>query len=114
MKFATLFLSLSTLAVGIASAATSYNLTLHTPATVAGKELKPGNYKVQVEGSSATIKGDGGSVQAQVTPTQNASKYSSTTVQYHVANGKNRVEEIRLGGTSTKLIFSGTGEATGN
>jgi hypothetical protein len=32
-------------------------------------------------------------------------KYSSTTVRYANADGKNKVEEIRVGGTNMKIVL---------
>ena len=114
MKFAALFVSLCTLATGIASAASSYNVTLRAHTVVAGKELKQGSYRVHMDGNNATIKGEGGSVQTTVTPTQNETKFTSTNVQYHLIDGKFDLDEIRLGGTSTRLVFTGNRNASGN
>lgn len=114
MKIAALFVSLCTLATGIASAASSYGVTLHAKTVIAGKELKAGSYRVQVDGNNATIKGEGGTVQTPVTTSQNDTKFDKTTVQYHLAEDKYALDEIRIGGTSTKLVFTGNGPVSGN
>ena len=118
MKLATLFVSLGSLLVGIsggiASAATSYNITLHASAVVEGKELKPGDYKVVVDGNNATFRGEKDVIQTRVTQAQNDVKYRDTTVSYQVAGGKYNVEEIHIGGDSTKLVFDAPPSAGGN
>jgi len=34
------------------------------------------------------------------------SKYDATTVRYDNTSGKMKIQEIRLGGTKTKLVFT--------
>jgi hypothetical protein len=44
--------------------------------------------------------------EATVTVQNNDSKYSSTAVTYANADGKNKVQEIRIGGTTMKLVLN--------
>jgi len=113
MKIATILVSLGILA-GAASAATGYDVKFRYPTGVAGKEVKPGQYTLSVDGDTATLKGDKTTAQAKVTAEKAASKYASTTVHYRIDNGKYVVEEIDLGGTTTKLKFDNTAGASGN
>src|ERR1700680_2366999 len=99
MNIVRLSLCLCTLAAGIASAASSYKVTFYSPSLVAGKELKACDYKMQVDGANVKIEGAGGTVETTVKPEQTAKKYDSTTVRYNRADGKNKVDEIRIGGT---------------
>lgn len=94
-----------TLAVAFASAAT-YNLQLFQASTVAGKELKPGEYKLTVENDKAVIKKGKESVEAAVKTETGDEKFRATTVRYTDENGQMKIREIRLGGTNTKLIFN--------
>ena len=64
----TLLLSFATLGLAVASAATSYKVTLFQPSIVAGKELQPGSYKVEVKDSTAIISKGKQSVEAPVNP----------------------------------------------
>jgi hypothetical protein len=100
-----LLLSFSTLALAVASAASSHKITLFQPSIVNGTELKPGQYKVTVQDNKATISSGKTSVEANVKSETADSKFSSTTVRYQNGDGKYRLQEIRLGGTNTKLIF---------
>ena len=100
-----ILLSLATLALVTASAASSYRVTLFQPSIVAGQELKPGEYKVTVNDNKAVITRGKESVEADVKTETADAKFSSTTVRYRNGDGKSRVQEIRLGGTNTRLVF---------
>lgn len=104
-RFARCLAVFMTLTVAVASAAT-YNLQLFQPSTVAGKELKPGEYKLTVENDKAVIKKGKESVEATVKTESGSEKYRATTVRYTEQDGQMKIQEIRLGGTSTKLIFN--------
>lgn len=106
MKLSRLLLSFSTLALAIASAASSYHFSLFQKSVVAGKELQPGDYKIQLDGNKAIIKAGKQSVEAAVKVENGTEKFSETSVRYTTADGKMTVQEIRLGGTSTKLVFN--------
>lgn len=97
-------LSLATLALAIASAGSSHRLTLFQNAIVNGTELKAGEYKIELKDNKAIISGRQ-TVEAPVKTETSESKFSSTSVKFQNGDGKYRVSEIRLGGTTTKLIF---------
>ena len=100
-----LILSFATLALAVASADT-YKVTLFQPSLVNGKELKAGDYKVEVKDSVATIRNGKSSVEAPVKVETGTDKFSSTSVRYQNGDGKYRIQEIRVGGTNTKLVFN--------
>lgn len=100
-----ILLSFATVALAVASAANSYRVTLFQPTMVNGTELKPGDYKVTLKDNKAVITAGKTSVEANVKQETADSKYNSTTVRYADENGKYRVQEIRLGGTNTRLVF---------
>ena len=105
VTFATLFL----LAALATANAKTYSLTLHQPTVVAGTELKAGTYGIDVEDSGFVIK-DGKTaitVPAKLETVEN--KYPATSVRYRVSNGKNELDEIRLGDTKLKLVVNAGG-----
>ena len=102
----TLILTFATFGLAIASAASSYKVTLFQPTLVGGKELKPGVYKVEVKDATAVISQGKESVEAPVKTETADSKFNNTSVRYRNGDGKYRIEEIRIGGTSTRLVFS--------
>ena len=51
------------------------------------------------------------SAESNVTVQNGAQKFDATSVGYHGDNAKTQIQEIRLGGTATKLLFE-TGAKT--
>lgn len=92
------------LALAVASAKT-YSVTLFQPSIVGGTELQPGDYKVDVQDSKVVIKSGKTSVESAVKVETGEQKFNATAVRYTNGDGKYRVQEIRLGGTNTKLVF---------
>lgn len=100
-----LMFSFAILALAVASADT-FKVTLFQPSVVSGQELKPGEYKVEVADSKVVISKGKTSVQAAVKVEKADTKFKTTSVRYANGDGKMTVQEIRLGGTTTKLVFN--------
>ena len=98
----------ATVAIAVASAASSYRLTVFEPSMIDGTELKPGEYKIELKDSTAVITRGKQTVTAPVKIETSPSKFNSTSVRYTTGSGKPSVDEIRLGGTNTKLVFNST------
>jgi hypothetical protein len=94
-----------TAALAFASAKT-YKVTLFQPTVLSGTELKPGNYRLNLENDKVVITDGKQSAESAVKIEQTQTKSPSTTVRYSADGGKNRVQEIRLGGTTMKLVFN--------
>ncbi len=104
MKKAVLFVCLL---AGMAFASVkSFTVTFFEPAMIGGTELKAGDYKFEVQDQKVIIKHGHETTEAAVTVENGDNKYSSTTVTYANADGKNKVAEIRIGGTKTKLVLN--------
>ncbi len=102
MKLTKLTLCLATLALGIASAASSYTITLPSDTMVGDVHLKAGQYKMTVEGNQAIFKQGKSSASVPVSVEQNATKFKYTAVE----SVDSKVNAIDLGGTTTKLVVS--------
>jgi hypothetical protein len=100
------------LTVGLMTAsAANYHVSLHQDASVNGKQLKAGDYKIEVKDDVAVMKRGKQSIEVPVKTETATSKFNSTQIQYADSN---KVQEIRIGGTNTKLVFGGsTGTAAG-
>ena len=98
----------ATFALAVASAASSYSVTFFQPVVVNGQTLKAGDYKVQFSDNKATIQQGKTVTEVPVKVENSTDKYSSTSVRL---NGTT-VEEIRLGGTHTRLVFDKAGAGT--
>jgi hypothetical protein len=109
-SFGKVAMGLITVGVMTASAA-NYRVSIHQDANVDGKQVKAGDYKIAVEGNTAVLKRGKESIEVPVKSEQASSKFSSTQIQYA---DNNTVQEIRIGGTNTKLVFGGSnGSAAG-
>src|SRR5581483_4302400 len=96
-----LVLGFVSFALVIASAANSYTVTLYDSVTVNGTMLKPGDYKLELKDNTAVLKQGKTVAQAPVKIQNDEQRFSTNTVRVT----DNRVEEIRLGGTHTRVIF---------
>lgn len=97
----TFLFGFATLALAVASAASSYHVTFYQPVMINGAELKPGDYKLELKDKTAVIKQGNTTAEAPVTIQKEAQKYNQTTVRLKGM----QVEDIRLGGTNTRVIF---------
>jgi hypothetical protein len=102
-KLIILFVALAGLVLATSA---SYTVTLFQPSVFGGTELKPGDYKLTVQDNKAVMQKGKEKIEANVKSETSESKYSSTSVRYTTTDGKNKVQEIRLGGTTTKLVFN--------
>ncbi len=90
----------------IASAAVTHRLSLFQESYFGDTALKAGEYRITVENGRAVISNGTRKVEAPVAVESTDSKFVSTSVRYQNGDGKYRVKEIRLGGTSTRLVFN--------
>ena len=97
-----LMFGLGTVALAVASAAGSNRVDLTQPAWVGDTQLKPGSYKVDVEGGTAVFTSGKTVVKAPVTVEKADHTVSMTEVE---TTKGSKITEIRLAGTSTRLIF---------
>jgi hypothetical protein len=92
----------------VASAASSYNVTFYQPVMINGSELKAGDYKLELKDKTAVIKQGKTVTEAPVKVQNDSQKFQRTAV---LMNGM-QVEEIRIGGTTTRIVFDKTSNAT--
>lgn len=96
------------LVAGLAVAsARSYTVSLFEPTLLGSTELKPGDYKIEVNDQTATIRNGKVRTESPVKVEEGDAKFAVTVVRYvHAADGKVHIQEIRIGGTKTKLVFN--------
>jgi len=92
------------LGMSTAFAASSYEFTLYKATTVNGTQLKPGPVKLDLQGGKVVIKQGKTSVESNVTVQSAEHKFNASSVTYN-ADEADQVQEIRLGGTATQLLF---------
>jgi hypothetical protein len=93
MKMTKLMIGVLTLALGIASAATGYKVSLVNKLYVGTTELKPGDYRVEVTGNQATFKMGKDTIQVPATVENNSTKYTATEIDASQSN----LQEIHIG-----------------
>jgi hypothetical protein len=92
---------LLTVALAAASAAGSYRFSLYQPSSLNGTEFKAGECKLELEGDKAVVRQGKTSAESPVRVENGDRKFSSTSVD----TSDGRIHEIRLGGTTTKVVF---------
>lgn len=103
MKVTKLIMMFGTLCLALASAASTYHVTLAQKAMLGSTELKPGDYKVQVDGDKAMIKVGNKSIEAPVKVDTGSEKFSNTMIDM---DSQNHIKSIRVQGTNATLVFS--------
>jgi hypothetical protein len=101
-----LFLSFATVALGIAAAAgNSFTLNLDHACTVGTTQLKAGEYKVRTEGDKIVLKSGNTVIEVPGKLESGDKRFNNTSVR--IDDKSNKLEEIRVGGTSTRIVFPG-------
>lgn len=98
-------LAVATLSIATAK---SYDIVIGNPTTVANVALKPGEYRLKLEGSNAifTDVDNGKQYSAPFKSGNAARKFDVTAVDAQKKADTDRIQSIELGGTSTILQFS--------
>jgi hypothetical protein len=105
MKSIKYLLASGTIALGMAVAASGYHLTISNPTWVNGNELKPGDYRVQVEGDKVMIKNRDTDVETSAKMQTADKKFPVTSVRSDNVNGQQQLKEIDFGGSKTAIVF---------
>jgi len=84
-----------------------YKFSLDRPSVVKGTVLTPGEYKISLGDAKVTITTNKGKVALETAAKIESApkKYADTVVGFDSENGKPQITEIRLGGTTTKVVF---------
>ena len=105
--FATLTLAIAT----AASNKTSVQITV--PTEFGGQVLKPGDYTLELKDNRAILKNGKNVAETEARIETEGKKFSTTAVRYTAGEPNAKLDEIRIGGTTTKVVFS-KGQASGN
>ena len=99
-----LIFSFAIVALSIASAET-YKVSFAEPSVVKGQDLKAGDYRLDVKTNSVILQKGKQQIEVPAKVEAAAKKFSRTRILYNQKDGKFTVQEIELGGTTTKLTF---------
>ena len=106
MKFMKMTFGIAALALGVASAASGYSVKLYDAMWIGGTQLKAGEYKIEIQGDKAVFKMGKSVVEVPATMGTSEKKYASTSF----LSENSKIIEIDLGGTTSKILFSGSPE----
>ena len=86
--------------------AKTYTLTISEKTVAGNTELKPGEYRIRLEGAQAVVTDQNGK-QLDITGTVETAehKFDVTSAISTKAEGTNRLVAVQLGGTSYKIVF---------
>jgi hypothetical protein len=96
-----LLITLSISALSLASAQT-YKIKLYQDSYLEENLLKRGEYKLELNESKVVLSRGKQSVEAQAKVESVDKKFASTSIRF---GGNYHIREIRIGGTTTKLVF---------
>jgi hypothetical protein len=92
---------------GLALASTkSYTVSLFFPVKLGTTELKAGDYKLEVADNKVVLRNGKTRSEATVTVEEAETRFDKTSVRVVGEAGDRRIQEIRLGGTRTKLVVN--------
>ncbi len=98
-------------AISLSAAAPTYKVSLLQNSIVEGKQLTAGDYKIEMKDSNTAVLKHGKQTIELPAREENApQKFSSTEIQY---TNNNDLQEIRIGGTNTKIVFEGAHATAG-
>lgn len=103
--------ALGLMVLPVLSAADSYRVTFYQNTVVAGKELKPGDYKITMKDNKAIIAKGKETVEAPARVESTDAKNRGTTVRYLNGDGAYKLDEIRIGNSNTKIVFENSQQA---
>ena len=95
-------------AVAAMAATGTYKVNLMQNSTLDGQQLKAGTYKVDVVNDMATLKHGKTTVQAPAREETAQNKFQNTQMVYT----NNNLQEIDIGGSHTKIVFTANGHTT--
>ena len=107
MIFKRLAFAAATVALGVASAASSYKVKLNAPLSIGSTELKAGEYKVELQGDKAVFTSGKTVIEVPATTGKSEHKYYRTSL---VTEGS-KLQEIDFGGTTENMQFTSNGSS---
>ena len=98
--------ALTLASIGVASAK-SYEVVLTAPAMAGSTELKPGEYKLKVQGSEVVFTDENAkSVSVPVKIENGSKKFGYTSVESTNKGGMDTIQAIDLANSNTRLMVS--------
>jgi hypothetical protein len=96
------------LALGLAAVASAktYSIELFQPAMIGNTGLKPGTYSVEVADQKVIVRNGKFHEEVPARMEDGKMKYTRTSVVLLNSGGQMHIQEIHIGGTKMKLVFT--------
>jgi hypothetical protein len=104
----TLLLSFLVLGATAFAASKPFHISILQDSVIEGKTVKAGDYKVSVENGNAIFKQGKQTFEVPAKEVSDPNKVQNTELTY---KDNTDLQEIRIGGTNTKIVFDGAGSA---
>lgn len=96
----------SILLAGSKNGVKTYTFTLHDPAVAGSAQLKPGEYRLKLDGSQVVLTDKNGNrIDTTATVETAERKFDGTAIDSTTAEGTNRITAIELGGSKNRVVF---------
>ncbi len=102
-----------TLAVAAFAASNTFHVTFDSDAWIGTSEVKPGSYKIQMEGDKAILKSGKNVIEVPAKLENANQRFQTNAVVVKTVDNKQKVEEIQLGGTNERIVFPGSSSVSG-
>jgi hypothetical protein len=83
------------------AASNTYRVQIAQDSVVAGKTLKAGDYKIELQNNLAVIKQGKQAIEVPAHSESVTKNFASTEIEYI----SNKIQEIHVGGSRTKIVF---------
>ena len=103
----TLLLSLVALGSMAFAAGNTFKVNIDHDSVVEGKTVKAGEYKVSMENGNAVLRHGKESIEVPAKEEASSTKFPSTELTY---SGDTNLQEVDLGGTTTRIVFEGAAQ----
>lgn len=100
-----LLLAFAIAGLAVASAR-SISIDLFQPALLGSTQLAPGHYSVEIVEQKAVLRNGKTQGEAPVRVETMDKKYPTTSVLFANSDGKMHIQEIHVGGSTTKIVFT--------
>jgi hypothetical protein len=93
----------------LSAAGLTYKVSLLDDSVIAGKQVKAGDYKLELKDNNTAVLVHGKkSIEVPAKTETSPTKFGTTEIEY----SNKDLQEIRIGGTNTRIVFGGTSANT--
>lgn len=102
-----------TLAFAAFAASNTFHVTFDNDAWIGTSQVKAGSYKIQMEGGKAILKSGKNVIEVPAKLENAQHRFQNNAVVINTVNNKQKVDEIQIGGTNERIVFSAPASPSG-